>query len=570
MCCSDADNAPSPEAAALRRCVPALVVTPAWLAAALWGASWLVPVRELPWLAFHSDLLAASSLAVLALHWQRESSRQVDVPVSALFVLALVPIPLLQAASGLVFFAGDAWLASLYLAGLALAVSCGHAAARTGSGLGRAFALTLLAVALISALMTVRQWLQWPAPHPWWLDVRLGTRPTANVGQPNLLATLMLLGTLAALALHQAGVLGVKVCNGAVALLLAAVALTQSRTAALGLTLVVLGLWAGSRRFELRIGSRMLLGGLGWFALCALARPGLAKALDLTQAQAPLGLSTETRPIHWATVWEAVTLAPWTGYGWNQVAVAQARMTGQAPSGEFIEHSHNLLLDLLVWNGLPLGLGMALAIGAWMWCRVRRCRLPYSALLLAGIGLLLTHAMTEYPLDYFSFLLPLGLAAGAVDALAAPSAVTVSVPRRASAAVVALTAGLLGAVTVDYIAIEADHAAMRAQWDQRDLRLPDAAAVPEVRVLTQMQALLRFMRVDLGPGMSAQDRNEMTRVAERFGYAPVLTRQAIAEFKVGRSEASRAALDRLCRIHPSHVCADSRRRFEAVTGQSGG
>lgn len=538
-------------------------MTPAWWAALLWGASWLLPIHELPWLAFHADLLAAAALAVLVGATWREGAAPNRVPVSALVVLGLAAVPLLQAASGLILFAGDAWMSALYLCGLSLAIACGHAAARPEAGLGRAFGSVLLAVALVSALLALRQWLQLPSPHAWLQDVPPAARPVANVSQPNLLATLLLLGLIAALALHEAGALGTRWLTLAAGLLVAGMAVTQSRTAALGL--LVAGLWliAVRRRSGLRLRPTLLLAIAATYLVCVGLRPRLGPALHLAPPPADAPPPVNTRPIHWSTVWDAVLQAPWTGQGWNQVAVAQAHDRGTVHSGEFIEHSHNLLLDLLVWNGLPLGLAIAGAVAAWLWHRARSCRAPQSALLLAGIAALGVHAMTEYPLDYFAFLLPLGLAVGALDALAAPAATTVPVPRLATAAVALSAAALTVGVTIDYAALEADHALMRAQWAHPERQLPDPGAVPEVRLLTQLRALLLFMRADLGPGLDAAQWAAMRKVAERYGYAPVLTRLAIAESRAGRPEAAQSLLARLCRIHPQHACLDARRRLAA-------
>ena len=73
----------------------------------------------------------------------------------------------------------------------------------------------------------------------------------------------------------------------------------------------------------------------------------------------------------WQQVWEAIWLQPWTGYGWNQVSNAQAAVVGHYPDSRLIEHSHSLPLDLLVWNGVPLG-GLIVAV-AVVWSSGQAC-----------------------------------------------------------------------------------------------------------------------------------------------------------------------------------------------------
>lgn len=65
----------------------------------------------------------------------------------------------------------------------------------------------------------------------------------------------------------------------------------------------------------------------------------------------------------WHQMLLAIKEQPLLGYGWNQVGVAQLSVYLDYPTTEWTEHSHNILLDLLIWNGIPLGI---LIIGFYM------------------------------------------------------------------------------------------------------------------------------------------------------------------------------------------------------------
>jgi O-antigen ligase len=546
---------------------PALIM---WLAAALWAASWLVPIRELPWQAFHADLLCAAALMLLAVSLLRSEPGRVSVPLTALVVAALALVPGLQAASGLILFGGDAWMASLYLMGFAAAIFCGHALARSNLSAGMVLAWAVLVVGLISAVMALCQWLLLAPLHPWWRALAPFQRPSANVGQSNLLATLLVLALLSAVALHHATRLKLRLLLAAATVLVPGIVVTQSRTALVAMGVAVLWLWAVRHRAKLRSAPALWLVLLLATLVCVLARPWLVEVWELKPGRLTPTLQGGTRAVHWATLLQALQQAPWFGYGWNQVAVAQATAPALAFSGEFIEHAHNVLLDLLIWNGLPLGAAWVVALISWVWQRARQCQSPAPALLLAGVWVLLVHAMTEYPLDYFGYLMLLGLLVGAVDALApSPARHTRPVARRAVLGVVLLASSLTTWVTVEYTALEADHALMRLQWAQPLLITAGPDAVPQVVLLTQLRALLVFMRLPLDTRLSAEQQNMMAQVAQRYGYAPVLIRQSIALHRNGRSHDAQAVLDRLCKTQPKKFCDSARRQVAAEIGTSG-
>ena len=362
----------------------------------------LVPLHELPWTSFHGDLFAAGALGLLAL---RAPPRR--WPMSALLVLALSLVPLVQHAAGLVIYRGDAVMASLYLGGLALAIKVGA----DGPGATRTLAAGVLGAAWISALIALTQAAGLLSPAAWLGPQHPEGRAVANLAQPNLLATLLSLALVAQLAVWPQGRRWQAPALLAAAALVAALALTGSRSGliqaltVLGVALIFgprLGLYASRGQVLVLIGTLAATavgwglsqptGGRGWLhAGSAVSRWGYARLFV-----------------------DAVIEAPWAGYGFNQVAVAQSRqlLLGAYPA-PWTEHTHNVVLDLFVWCGLPLGSAM-LALLGWIVLRAMRRAWRDPRLAPAGLGLvvLLVHAMLEYPLDYFIFLLPFGVLLG--------------------------------------------------------------------------------------------------------------------------------------------------------------
>ena len=70
-----------------------------------------------------------------------------------------------------------------------------------------------------------------------------------------------------------------------------------------------------------------------------------------------------SRDVIWQLVWDAVTRQPIWGYGWGQTIVATLNVApDHPPLTSITDHSHNLFLDLLLWNGLILGGAICLAL----------------------------------------------------------------------------------------------------------------------------------------------------------------------------------------------------------------
>lgn len=538
------------------------------LPAMLLALSWLIPKHEAPWLAFHSDLCAAAALVMAVLVWLRQSEdRMLRMPSLALAALLLAAVPALQFAFGLIHFGGDALTASLYLVGFAWAVLVGaHGGPDAALRLSR-IAPWLLGAALISTAIASLQWLRIDTGMEWLLRSRPMVRPYGNLAQPNLLASVLVLGQLAALGLHQCHKLGLRTLIALSLVLWAGIAMSGSRTGRLELLVLLTWLLLIRSRADLRLSRRAMLGMGALGLLLFSAWPLLESALGLSRVHtlAPLGsrslLVVGARSIHWQTLLDALQQSPLWGFGWNQVAVAQTRAALNHPaSHEFIEHSHNLLLDLLVWNGLPLGGLLILGLLGWLSIQLRACSSPRAACLLAGLLTLLTHAMTEYPLEYFIFLLPLGLIMGELQAMQAPGRTwRVSRPLILTAGL--LSVALLAAIALEYPRHERNH--RRMHDDFKTGQMQAAPPPPDARftLLTQLQPLPDLLLISDTSSYSYAQAQQLAQLAERFAYAPVLEQRARLLLQQGQTEGARRTIELLCKLHQKKDCARARERF---------
>ena len=353
--------------------------------------AWLVSNHYPPWVTAHSELLSALALGALWLGALRAGKRRgIALPASALFLLAMAAVPLLQTVVGPIFFFGDGWIAALYLAATALAVvAAAHAARPASTALAAGGAWTLLTAALLSCAIAWVQRFDLDA-GPFVLHiapVKLGQAPFANLAQPNQLASLLALGFAGLWFLFEQGRIARRWAVALALLLCVSLAMTQSRTPVLMFAVAALALWLAQRRWTVRTHAWVVAALAGGWALAFVAWPHVIEAIHLAPgASVANRMQAGPRTVIWSQLWDAVWLQPWTGFGWNQVSVAQVAVAADHPLSEYVEHSHNLLLDLLLWNGVPLGLLIIVVSGLWLWRRVREVRDPQGlfGLLVAG------------------------------------------------------------------------------------------------------------------------------------------------------------------------------------------
>lgn len=526
----------------------------------LLALAWLVPDHYFPWLASHGDWLAGLGLCFAVVGVLLAHGAVLRVPAIACAAFGLAVVAGLQWAGGLIYFGGDALMAALYLTGFALAVVVGSSVTDEARVVD-AFCIAFVSAGLASAAIAVLQWLRVDLPD--WVpmvSVSRGARPGANVAQPNQLATLLVLTGIFAAVLLERARLSAFWLAVVLGLLLPALAITQSRAGQLELAGVVVGLWWLRGRAELRLQRRALVVLVVVFAALTLALPWFSDQLLLSARDvAEAGVSVDRRLLHWAAVADAVGRRPLTGYGWNQVAVAMSAVAAERPaSQETIEHSHNLLLDLLAWNGIPLGMLVIAGLAWWFWRRLRRARDGTSALLLAGIGAVLLHAMVEFPLDYAYVLLPVGLMVGLLERDERPMLASARWP---VAAVAAAALVVFAWISAEYVEVEANTRQLRFE-SARIGSVPGDSEAPDIVLLTQLREYLRFARTEARPGMSAEQLDWMRRVAERYSYPPVLFRYALASALNGRGAVAHRVLDQLCRTQAKRVCAEARGNWE--------
>lgn len=500
-------------------------------------AAWLIPNHYPPWTSFYNDACMGLALFFVVLSVAR--IRPIVVPRIAWAVAALALIPWLQWAIGLLKFSGDAWICTLYVLGFATAIAAGFMATRASPRTyGELMACSVLVAAILSASLAFMQSLEVWGLGIWIGEIATGMRASANLLQSNNFATLLAWGAVGLLMLREMGWLGRGTSALLLAVLLAACALSQSRTSLAYGPVFLLGMALARRHgvvFKTRLSTVAIATAVGWALI--FATPSFMSHVELTALQTVSERgSGSLRWQVWPILADGLAQRPWTGYGWLQVGAAELASADKfAPTGELYLHAHNLFFEMVLWCGYPLGLLIVAVMIWWFVSRWMRVATVESAAAMIAVTILGAHGMLELPYQYAYFLLPAGLWVGLVEAQ------RVRAMGRGSAwnaALPAATFALFLAVCWDYPAVEEDFRLVRFETLHIG-RLRAAQPAPDAPFLSSLTAFLRFSRMTPAPGMNEQQLTFMVDEAKRYPYAASLYRVAVSLALNGRPEEAR-------------------------------
>ncbi|PPE66750.1 polymerase [Caldimonas caldifontis] len=297
-----------------------------------------------------------------------------------------------------------------------------------------AVSLGLLLAALLSVAIALAQYFTPTlADGTWIAKPTTPGRAFGNLRQPNHLASLMLLG-LCVLPL-VASEARRRWAWAAMAALTLGVALSSSRTGMLGL--VGLALWAAVDRglpgWARRLFWAAPVVAVGWWlGLWAWGEVGGTAYFGEARLESGGDISSSRFAI-WSNTLALIGAHPWTGVGWGNFNAAWTFTPFPDRPVAFFDHSHNLVLQLMVELGVPAALALLGGL-AWVLWRARGAlSLPGEAGLAARAALMMLavlgwHSLLEYPLWYAYFLLPAAFALGLFVGLGAPPRPSASAP----------------------------------------------------------------------------------------------------------------------------------------------
>lgn len=468
---------------------------------------WLLPNHYLPWTGFHADIWIATCMLAAAFAVLIRSKEIVAWHWLACIAGAAAFIPFVQYAAGLIYFVGQAWTTYLYVSGFALALVVGqHWENVSRNQMLDGLFLAIGIASIISVGMALYQWLDLEGLELWIMP-SIYARPYANFAQPNKLGTFLLWGLIACAWGHLRNYFRGWIAVLMAVFLIFGIALTLSRTAFVGLGIITLaaGIWYRYLKvFDLARPVFILLPCLGFFLWLI---PALTELLLLQGGRRFLDaaevIQVDSRIVAYQVFLHALAQKPLFGFGWFHVAEAYLSAVEIAPAvGVVFMHAHNLFLDLLLWNGIPIGAGICISLLLWGYWKFKAVSTAEDVLLLVFIGVVAWHAMLELPLHYASLLLPVGLVMGGVNARQ-PSSKVFQVGRVPMICVLAVMTLLVSLLTSDYMKVESNFLALRFERARIGGKAPEPT--PHLYMLTQLEAFLQIARSEPKQGLTKSE-----------------------------------------------------------------
>jgi O-antigen ligase len=335
------------------------------------------------------------------------------------------------------------WLGGGYLLASFIAVHTGYGFVRAGLGQKalRWGAAALIVGGLFAVFCQVVQLFHMESkfsPFVVAYNVTIERRPFGNMAQANHLATYIAFATAGALYLVQTRRLPMIIWFVLSAIFSAGLALTVSRGPWLQMgVIVVAGLWMafiqgrstvaddpdGPASHAARSKTRAWLIPVVllvlFFAVNAAIRwANLRFQLELGQSAAERMQDANQiapRLALWKYGWTMFLTHPLLGVGWGEFPLHQFEFVRELGGVEIANNSHDIFIDLLAKTGL---LGMAIVLFSVICWLVRVLRAPHTPariFALSLLGVLMMHALVEYPQQYMFYLMPAMLIFGLLE-----------------------------------------------------------------------------------------------------------------------------------------------------------
>lgn len=387
------------------------------ISAILFGMSWLSPYHYSPWLTFPSELCAyASVMCLVALY----IDRRLYIHQTVLPLLGIACLPVLQWFWGIELYFSKALLVSIYLFSFCFVVVLGSNLAKNfdKAKILQYLSLLLFIVGILTSSIALIQWLDLENKF-YGIVLLQGNRPYANFAQPNNMATFLLMSVMAAFYLFEKRILPNVLVGLGLVVLLFTIALSQSRTPWIACFLLTFYILFKYKYDQYRLSRTKILLWAGFYIACVFSLPLLNSLLleyGLSHSQmsnvVDRASSSHSRVGIWMQMLYALSERPWLGYGWNQTSIAQLVGEKYWFHPERTNSAHNIVLEILVWNGVVIGTLICSYLAWWLFQLNKVVKTKESLVAMLMILSILIHALLEFPQNYAYFLFPLALLLG--------------------------------------------------------------------------------------------------------------------------------------------------------------
>lgn len=382
------------------------------------GLSFLIPIDGTTWETFFSEYLVFLALFFLVFSFFCNEKKILPKLILPFFIISFIPI--CQFFFGQIYFWTTAVISFFYLISFFVAVIFGYNCELSSKfKLMTCMCIVLTISAVVSSIIAISQWLNINISYFPNLSL-IGSRAYANFGQPNHLSTFLFIGSIATWYLYEKNKIESYYAIIIIFLLMFGIVLTQSRTAWVTSFAILILYFYLKKTSSFKIKARNLILFFGFYFLLVFSLNSINYFVDQVLNFNVIKTDNITNRITsgyerleiWKQSWYLILEQPWFGYGWNQVSVSIVEKIDYFYLNSWYSSSHNIILDLFLWVGLPLGLTIILFFVLLIYKLIINSHTKESNLALLILVPIVIHANLEYPLFYSYFILPLGMFIG--------------------------------------------------------------------------------------------------------------------------------------------------------------
>lgn len=536
--------------------------------------SLLLPNHYQPWLSFHQEGIAAIAVIPLIAWslWRQYSDPNPKLPWAIIAALIVPALAVEQLLTRQLIFHSDALLAiffSLLFAGSVLSgknLVTRESFSTRKSGLS-AFWFAWIWAGIFSVGIALHQWLNLSYSGLFIIDLPPNGRPFANLAQPNHLATLLLLSITGILYAYQSNKLGAWSTCAAIIFFCFGLAMTQSRSVLIGLLVALVAFHVTRSRYQLRLPVWSFGALIFTFLICSILWPSVNSALLIAnETQSTLGRTDPgVRVTYWHSALEAIAMRPVAGWGFGQIGMAQQATALSYPATHtFFSSAHNILLDLLLWMGIPI----TVLVITLLWRHLRQQKLPNTDnsaawAALTGVSCIFGHALVEFPLFYTYFLIPFGFLLGIMsgrDECKITNLYAIKLHKFCILFVATVAPFIYTKMATEYFSWEKD--SQNLNFELQQYKNTEPAFIPEYALLDQIAVMHEVARSKPDRNMRNTEIQNFKKNAERYPSSLALLRYAYAAALNGRPDKASRTLNLLCSMHRENVCAAAREEWQ--------
>lgn len=524
----------------------------AYIGVIIVGFSWILPNSSRPWTSFWQESTAFLGLLFIQFFLVGKSG----IEISRSYFLFLISLLIILLVNFIIInnkYYGDYVVGLLYMSSFFLSFIIGG----NDKKIENIFFISVLFFSILSGGITIAQWLQIDLNRLYFLEHPHGTRSFANIGQANHLGTILVWGIVSTFFLESQRKISMHSAVCIAVFLTVGVCLTQSRTAFLQIIAccLILSYFKFSKKINISVMKFLItpifIVFLSYFISIISTKLGLSLERGLGEMAEKGG-----RLEHWNAMLDAVRNKPWTGYGWLHSAKAQVEGTNAQGTESIFQYSHNFLLDLILWFGIPSALIIGGIFSLVIMRIVKKITKPLQVYAFCAFSVFLIHSLLEYPFAYLYLLIPAGVFLGLSTETSLEKKV-IKISNKIYWIGISLISMLALILVRDYWEIEGTSTSLRMQYNGIGINL----SPPEnskIIILDQASSFINSSYKRPSEDIRFQEAKKLSVAAERFGTQRILFHNAIAYAFIGDEYRSKWYLYTICRINSLSICKSTK------------